>query len=134
MGLLKHSIKPYFYRLNCAQLSNGGEFIASGLSDSTIKLWDFNPENLNVMKSKCNNSNLSQKVNTLIGHSGPIYALSFSLNSQHMLSCSQDTTVRLWNTFTKTNIACYRGHAFPIWDVKFSPTVFNIILSSNSSG
>lgn len=29
--------------------------------------------------------------------------------------------VRLWSMETKTNLVCYKGHNYPIWDVDFSP-------------
>lgn len=40
----------------------------------------------------------------LVGHSGPIYGLSFSPDTQFLLSSSEDTTIRLWNMETKSNI------------------------------
>jgi len=35
---------------------------------------------------------------TLVGHSGDVTGLSFNLNGTMMLSCSQDKTIRLWDT------------------------------------
>lgn len=29
--------------------------------------------------------------------------------------------VRLWSLQTWTNLCVYKGHCFPVWDVKFSP-------------
>lgn len=63
----------------------------------------------------------------LIGHSGPVYALSFDpINGsagppKHLLSASADTTVRLWSMDTLTNVVAYRGHQNPVWDVKWNP-------------
>lgn len=57
---------------------------------------------------------------TLIGHSGPVYGLSFSSNQRWLLSCSEDCTTRLWNVETASNIVVYKGHQYPIWDVTFS--------------
>lgn len=63
----------------------------------------------------------------LIGHSGPVYALSFDpLNGsaappQYLLSSSADATVRLWSMEAMSNIVVYRGHQNPVWDVQWSP-------------
>jgi len=57
--------------------------------------------------------------------------LSFSPDSQFMLSCSQDTTTRLWNMETKTNVVHYRGHSFPVWDVEFSSLGFYFATTSH---
>lgn len=63
----------------------------------------------------------------LIGHSGPVYSLSFDPLSgsaappQYLLSSSADATVRLWSMETMSNIVAYRGHQNPVWDVQWSP-------------
>jgi transcription initiation factor TFIID subunit 5 len=77
----------------------------------------------------------SQFSNTPLIVLGPVYGLSFSPDSQFLLSCSQDSTVRLWSMATKTNLVCYKvffnlthviefnyqGHVGPVWDVAFGP-------------
>lgn len=63
----------------------------------------------------------------LIGHSGPVYGLSFepsggsALLPRFLLSSSADNTARLWSLDTMTNIVAYRGHSKPVWDVEWSP-------------
>ena len=63
----------------------------------------------------------------LIGHSGPVYSLTFDPVSgsaappKYLLSCSADATARLWSMDTMTNVVAYRGHQNPIWDVDWSP-------------
>ncbi|RKO86930.1 WD40-repeat-containing domain protein, partial [Blyttiomyces helicus] len=56
----------------------------------------------------------------LVGHSGPVYGVSFSSN-KYLVSCSEDKTARLWSLETMSNIVCYKGHNYPVWDVDFSP-------------
>jgi transcription initiation factor TFIID subunit 5 len=58
---------------------------------------------------------------TLIGHSGPIYGLSFSPDNRFLISGSQDGTIRLWSVKTGTNIVCYKSHNYAVWTVQFSP-------------
>ena len=63
----------------------------------------------------------------LIGHSGPVYSLTFDPVSgsaappKYLLSGSADATARLWSMDTMTNVVAYRGHQNPIWDVDWSP-------------
>lgn len=63
----------------------------------------------------------------LIGHSGPIYSLSFdpipgpSSPPRHLLSSSQDSTIRLWSLDLFKNLVVYRGHREPVWDVEWGP-------------
>lgn len=63
----------------------------------------------------------------LIGHSGPVYGLSFDTIGgsasapRTLLSCSADSTVRLWSMDTFSALVAYRGHQGPIWDVAYSP-------------
>lgn len=59
----------------------------------------------------------------LIAHSGPVYTTTFDPSSptpRHLLSCSADTTTRLWSLDTLTNVAVYRGHQAPVWDVQWA--------------
>jgi transcription initiation factor TFIID subunit 5 len=66
-------------------------------------------------------------VRKLIGHSGPVYSLAFdpiagsAYAPSHLLSSSQDGTVRLWSTDTYKNLAVYKGHADPVWAVEWGP-------------
>ncbi|KAG4944376.1 hypothetical protein JHK85_049022 [Glycine max] len=55
------------------------------------------------------------------GHSGPVYAATFSPAGDFILSSSADKTIRLWSTKLNANLVCYKGHNYPIWDVQFSP-------------
>ncbi|KAJ1430187.1 WD40/YVTN repeat-like-containing domain superfamily [Sesbania bispinosa] len=55
------------------------------------------------------------------GHSGPVYAATFSPFGDFILSSSEDKTIRLWSTKLNANLACYKGHNYPVWDVQFSP-------------
>ena len=72
----------------------------------------------------------------LIGHSDRVYAVSFSpaidtsqyedseavaTNSEYLLSCSADKTIRLWSLATWCCMMVYKGHDRAIYDVKWGP-------------
>ena len=67
----------------------------------------------------------------LIGHSGPVYGVSFSPDNKYLLSCSEDKTVRLWSLDTYTALVSYKGHTQPVWDVKFSPLGHYFVTASH---
>uniref|UniRef100_A0A6B2KZ13 TFIID subunit TAF5 NTD2 domain-containing protein n=1 Tax=Arcella intermedia TaxID=1963864 RepID=A0A6B2KZ13_9EUKA len=130
----------------CNQIttSKTGSLVAAGFSDSTIKLWDLEADDSRWNKATKqywetdgrDTAYIPRHRDTsaffpLAGHSGPVYGLSFSPDSQFLLSCSQDTTTRLWNMETKTNVVCYRGHSFPVWDVSFSSLGYYFVTGSH---
>ena len=58
---------------------------------------------------------------SLVGHSGPVFAVSISLDDKFLISGSQDCTVRRWSIQTRSCMVVYHSHQFPVWDVKFAP-------------
>ncbi|KAH1244705.1 hypothetical protein AAZX31_06G059200 [Glycine max] len=115
--------------LSCSSISHDGSLIAGGFSDSSLKVWDM------AKLGQQQTSSLSQGENEQIfgqgggkrqytlfqGHSGPVYAASFSPVGDFILSSSADSTIRLWSTKLNANLVCYKGHNYPVWDVQFSP-------------
>jgi transcription initiation factor TFIID subunit 5 len=69
----------------------------------------------------------------LIGHSGPVMAVSFSpstakpspdspeTKSRLLLSSSADGTIRMWSLDAWACLVVFRSHDAPVWDVKWSP-------------
>ena len=84
----------------------------------------FSPLDASLRKTREKGGSTTRK---LIGHSGPVYSVSFDPLSgsiappKYLLSASADATTRLWSLDTMTNVVAYRGHQNPVWDVKWSP-------------
>lgn len=111
--------------------------VAVGFSDSILKVWSLVPQKLKAMKSaeqlqdinidaddvlaRMMDERSGETSRSLCGHNGPIYSVSFSPDRTLLLSCSEDTTIRLWSLQIWTCLVVYKGHMFPVWDVKFSP-------------
>ncbi|TFK56981.1 TFIID and SAGA subunit [Heliocybe sulcata] len=125
----------------CCTFSQDLTLMAAGFAESYIRLWSLRDEGLKGMKSDFSLNKIRDKSSLervrettgplsrkLIGHSGPVYSLSFDPMSgsvsppRHLLSSSADATVRLWSLDTMTNLVAYRGHQNPVWDVQWSPT------------
>lgn len=121
----------------CSTVSEDSSLIAVGLSDSTVRVWPLTPFNLKQLRPPHELEELDKEADdiykrmlddaktfdnkTLCGHSGPVYGVSFSPCRQFLLSCSEDSTIRLWSLLTWTNVCVYRSHCFPVWDVEFCP-------------
>ena len=136
------SIPPFLLFLlpqhsaHCASFSTASKMFSCGFPDSSIHLWSqlpgattpptshhvtsthhhyHTPSNqpIGLQNSSCSDHCV------LLGHYGPVYSTCFDSVGQYMLSASEDTTVRLWHTQRRSSAVCYRGHAYPVWDVAF---------------
>lgn len=119
--------------LSCSSISHDGSLVAGGFSDSSLKVWDMAKLGQQPTSSSQGENDTSQNEQVLgqsggkrqytlfQGHSGPVYAASFSPVGDFILSSSADSTIRLWSTKLNANLVCYKGHNYPVWDVQFSP-------------
>ena len=134
-------------RVHCLNMSEDATMIAAGFADSYIKIWSLDAKK--PLRTLQPGSSLKAAVvtedskledflddqpeqsKTLIGHAGPVYETSFSPDNSHLVSCSEDGTVRLWNLATFTNVVCYKGHMNPVWSVSFSPLGYYFATASH---
>ncbi|KAJ3341732.1 Transcription initiation factor TFIID subunit 5, partial [Kappamyces sp. JEL0680] len=107
--------------LNCLRASANADYIAAGFADSFVKLWSVASTKPDVPAAPPAN---------LVGHSGAVFALDFSPDASHLLSCSEDKSVRLWSVETRSNLVVYKGHNYPVFDVVFSPNGYYFATAS----
>eukprot|EP00026_Physarum_polycephalum_P004444 Phypoly_transcript_04463.p1 GENE.Phypoly_transcript_04463~~Phypoly_transcript_04463.p1 ORF type:complete len:668 (+),score=124.44 Phypoly_transcript_04463:86-2005(+) len=119
--------------LNTAEISCDGSLVAGGFADSSVRLWDLKKSAKEKEKKQVQKRKLREgsDYRYLIGHSGPVFGCSLSPDSQFLLSCSEDTTVRLWSMETGSNVVCYKSHNYPVWDVSFSPLGYYFATASH---
>ncbi|CAG9784433.1 unnamed protein product [Diatraea saccharalis] len=120
-----------------ADICDDSTLLAVGFNNSTIKVWTLTPVRLRGMKSADKLQDIDREAGdvlvrmmeekdretcrTLYGHSGPVYKVCFDPFKTLLLSCSEDSTVRLWSLQCWTCLVVYRGHVWPVWDVRWSP-------------
>ncbi|XP_060800929.1 transcription initiation factor TFIID subunit 5 [Amyelois transitella] len=121
----------------CADICDDSTLLAVGFNNSNIKVWTLTTVRLRGMKSAEKLQDIDREAGdvlvrmmeekdrdtcrTLFGHSGPVYKVGFDPFKALLLSCSEDSTVRLWSLQCWTCLVVYRGHVWPVWDVRWSP-------------
>ncbi|KAJ3089135.1 hypothetical protein HK102_007123 [Quaeritorhiza haematococci] len=106
-----------------------GQHIVSGSQDKTVRTWDLMTgvarlenhtggidtapqRSLRIRPSSSKRSD---------GHANKVYAVTFSPDSQHVVSGSGDKTVRLWDAATGSPLRVMVGHTGWVYGVTFSP-------------
>ena len=87
-------------------VSPDGSRIASGSSDSTIRLWDVTS---------------GEQVALLNGHTDSVFSVVFSPDGHMLASGSRDSTIRLWDVTSGEQIRLLKGHYNTVNSVAFSP-------------
>ena len=80
--------------------------LASGSSDTTVKLWDVAS---------------GHELRTLRGHSYTVSSVAFSPDGRVLASGSSDKTVKLWDVASGHELRTLSGHSNAVFSVAFSP-------------
>ncbi|XP_064652586.1 TAF5-like RNA polymerase II p300/CBP-associated factor-associated factor 65 kDa subunit 5L isoform X2 [Lineus longissimus] len=121
--------------LSSCTISPDKKVLCGGFEESCIKLWSLTPQLFSsratmvdvaqihlsgdYLEEETKKSHYEEMVK-MSGHSGAVYKTCFTNDSRYLLSCSEDTTIRLWSMDTHTNIVKYSGHNYPVWDIAIS--------------
>ena len=105
---LNKPVHPMFKKnwVLAVAFSPDGTRLASGSTDTTVRLWDTTGDGDWV---------------TLQKHTGPTNVLAFSPDGKMLASGSTDKTVQLWDTTTGEPLATLTGHINGITALAFSP-------------
>ncbi len=80
--------------------------LAAARADGIIELWD---------------TNRSQRIATLVGHTGTVSSVAFFPDGRRLVSGGEDRTIRIWDLKTSEQLLELRGHAYPVQSVAVSP-------------
>jgi WD40 repeat protein len=63
----------------------------------------------------------SQRVIGIGQQGAPVFSISFSPDGKHVVSGSDDGTVKVWDAATGKDLLSLKGHRFTVWTACFSP-------------
>ncbi|WP_027404612.1 protein kinase domain-containing protein [Aphanizomenon flos-aquae] len=103
---LEKTLEGHSSSVNSVAYSPDGQTLASGSSDTTIKLWNVRTGNI---------------LQTFTGHSNGVISVAYSPDGQTLASGSWDTTIKLWNVRTGNLLQTLTGHSNSVNSVAYSP-------------
>lgn len=122
--------------INCLDFSDDNMLVAAGFAQSYIRVWSIDGKNIEAAYPDLDDLPPANS-RRLIGHAGPVYAVSFPpcatkpenvsgddyvpTNARFLLSSSADRTIRLWSLDTWQCLVVYKGHDRPVWDLRWGP-------------
>lgn len=122
---------PNLYLVN---IGNVKDEVSCGLLHRQKGMMAYSYNNAIVMRSL---NTLEQLDNTMafgevemLGHSSRVYAMSVFKTSNHLVSVSQDKTVRLFDLSDYKQKMVYKGHEYPIYCVATSPQHYYFLTGS----
>lgn len=136
--------------LNTASISANGKLLAAGMQDATVALWDVSnrlpahqtapvptkrygeatARMVTEEKDWEGGSVWCRPWDVMRGHTGSVYASAITHDDRFVATASEDGTVRLWCTLTRSYLLSFKGHNNPVWDVAWSPEGFYVATAS----
>lgn len=128
ISVCMYTLHNTFDSITCLDFSDDNTLMAAGTSASYIRVWTMDGSVI----PDADPGNQPSASRRLIGHSGPVYAVSFApsatsadddspYDTKWLLSSSADSTIRLWNLNTWENLVVYKAHTGSVWSVQWGP-------------
>ncbi|KAJ3205559.1 hypothetical protein HDU82_005132 [Entophlyctis luteolus] len=96
------SLKDHGRFVQCVRYSPSGDYFVSGGMDAKLFLYDGKTGDL-----------VAELADPANGHTGGIFSVSWSKDSTRLLSCSSDTTVKIWDIATRSVVQTFNVGVTP---------------------
>ncbi|QRV93467.1 Notchless protein [Ceratobasidium sp. AG-Ba] len=103
--------------ISCVAYSPSGAYVVSGSSDKTMRVWD---AQTGQQFGKAFEGH-TDALTPLVGHTGCVNSVSYSPTGKHIVSGSDDTTVRTWDAQTGHQVGRILEATFFVNVVTYSP-------------
>jgi len=105
--------------IRCLKLLPKGSF-ASGSDDSKVKIWT----------GDCLADRIPQCIKSLTGHGGSVYNLELTATGDLLISCSFDSSIRVWNWNEGVCVRQLNGHEDSVYCIKLNKTTGELLSAS----
>jgi hypothetical protein len=102
--------------INSTAVRRDGRYIAVGLDDRTVVLWDTAD---------------GRPVRTFAGHQKAVLSVAFTPDGKHLVSSSADGTAILWDVESGVPLRSYKGHTGAVVSVALSPDASRLLTGSS---
>ncbi|KDR80106.1 hypothetical protein GALMADRAFT_242343 [Galerina marginata CBS 339.88] len=117
MGVLVDRFEEHEGPVRAVAIHPSRALLVTGGDDYKIKVWDIRPQNRRCLF-------------TLHGHLDYVRTVQFHHEMPWILSCSDDQTIRIWNSTSRQCIAVLTGHSHYVMSAQFHPKEDWIVSSS----
>ncbi|ETO16722.1 coatomer protein complex [Reticulomyxa filosa] len=119
---VKYQLIGHKQSVHSLHWSSDRTLLLSAASDSTLRLWDFNLDTINLSNTNSSSSHVLP-IAMYRGHKNglPIWNARMSPLSLYCVSASADRTARLWSIERTTPLRVFAGHLSDVNTVVFHP-------------
>lgn len=117
MGVLVDRFEEHEGPVRAVAIHPSRALLVTGGDDYKIKVWDLRPQSRRCLF-------------TLHGHLDYVRTVQFHHDMPWILSCSDDQTIRIWNSTSRNCIAILTGHSHYVMSAQFHPKEDLIVSAS----
>lgn len=115
-----------------AHLRHDGKLLVAGDDTGLVQVCILHPRLLSLIPSQVFDVNSRAILRAFDSHKQPVHVTKFSpLSPTHILSCSDDTTVKLWDIPSQSETVTFDAHSDYVRSGQVSPTNPHLVLTGS---
>jgi WD40 repeat protein len=105
--------------VRCVEFAPDGRCLATGGDDGKIRLWDLKG-NLLYASGRWDFSGDGSREGFHFEHAAAVWGIRFHPKGEHLASCSEDHTIKIWNLKTMSEEQTLAGHTCWVLGIEFN--------------